>query len=133
MDGMLSISFDRLEELEVHSYSRAINLSWLKFARPNNLKILKFNRELVPSTSMLMEIAKQWPNLEEISLKIGLFSVSNLVDLMNKLNRLKKFQLLLYYYSDSNEKVHRFFHEMKFKIDKEWKAIAPYTFLRESS
>lgn len=117
IEFVLPFIFDELKKLEVISSShrsRSLALCWMKFARSNDLIHLNM-KDLNLSISDLMEIADQWPNLEEIVLKNNKFPTENFIEFMNKFDRLKKIVVV-------NMASNSFYkNDLKQKLDKKWK------------
>lgn len=117
VEFVLPFSFDELKKLEVIPLthrSRSLALSWMKFARSNDLDHLNI-KDLKLSISDLMEIADQWPNLAEIVLKNNKFPTENFIEFMNKFDHLKKIDVV-------NMASNSFYkNDLKQKLDKKWK------------
>lgn len=134
----LPIAFDELEDLQFlspwSSSSRRFRMDLIKFAFPNNLKTLRLGCSLLNIYSSvcrgvhltnydLINIANCWPNLVNISLSFGGFSVDNLIDFIKKLNRLKIVYIPLYdKFQDKRNSIEQI-TELKCKLGKEWKII----------
>lgn len=108
-----SVIFDELEQLELGLSWH--DTDWIKFDR-QKLKILKISHDH-PHIIDLHHVI-QWPNLEEISFEVEkLLSDPN--HLTNKLNRLKKVQIIERTKNSSIDS-----EKLKRVLGKEWKIIS---------